>query len=114
MSEALKALVFFAGGHQNDLPAITQHELIDAVRAVDGLPTLRRISQELSRAGQTEGEMGQDPTAAPERGPRPAWFSHQLPANAPDPLRRENRAVLPPAPRVALGAESGYGSPDRR
>ena len=48
LSEALKALVFFAGGHLNDLPAITQQELIDAVRAVDGLPTLRRISQELS------------------------------------------------------------------
>ncbi len=48
MSEALKALVFFAGGDLNDLPAITQQELIDAVRAVDGLPTLRRISQELS------------------------------------------------------------------
>ena len=100
MSEALKALVFFAGGHLSDLPAITQQELIDAVRAVDGLPTLRRISQ--------------DPTAAPERGPQPAWFSHQLPANAPGPLRRENRAVLPPAPRVAPGAESGYDSPDRR
>jgi len=48
MSEALKALVFFAGGHLNDLPAITQQELIDAVRAVGGLPTPRRISQELS------------------------------------------------------------------
>jgi hypothetical protein len=48
MREALKALVFFAGGDLNVLPAITQQELIDAVRAVDGLPTLRRISQELS------------------------------------------------------------------
>lgn len=48
MREALKALVFFAAGHLNDLPAISQQELIDAVRAVDGLPTLRRISQELS------------------------------------------------------------------
>ena len=48
MREALKALVFFAGGHLNDLPDITQQELINAVRAVDGLPTLRRISQELS------------------------------------------------------------------
>jgi hypothetical protein len=48
MSEALKALVFFADGDLNDLPAITQQELIDAVRAVDELPSLRRISQELS------------------------------------------------------------------
>ena len=48
MREALKALVFFAAGDLNDLPAFTQQELIDAVRAVDGLPTLRRINQELS------------------------------------------------------------------
>ena len=48
MREALKALVFFADGHLNDIPAIAQQELIDAVRAGDGLPTLRRISQELS------------------------------------------------------------------
>jgi hypothetical protein len=48
MGEALKALVYFAAGHLNDLPAIAQQELIDAVRAGDGLPTLRRISLELS------------------------------------------------------------------
>jgi hypothetical protein len=34
--------------HLSDLPATTQQQLIDAVRAVDALPALERISQELS------------------------------------------------------------------
>jgi len=48
ISEALKALVYFADGDLSDLPATTQQQLIDAVRAVDALPALERISQELS------------------------------------------------------------------
>lgn len=48
ISEALKALVYFADGDLADLPATTQQQLIDAVRAVDALPALERISQELS------------------------------------------------------------------
>ncbi len=48
ISEALKALVYFADGDLADLPATTQQQLIDAVRAVDALPALQRISQELS------------------------------------------------------------------
>ena len=48
ISEALKALVVFADGDLADLPATTQQQLIEAVRAVDALPALERISLELS------------------------------------------------------------------
>ena len=48
ISEALKALVYFADGDLADLPATTQQQLIEAVRAVDALPALERISLELS------------------------------------------------------------------
>lgn len=48
ISEALKTLVYFADGDLADLPATTQQQLIEAVRAVDALPALERISLELS------------------------------------------------------------------
>jgi len=39
VSEALKALVYFADGDLGELPAATQQQLIEAVRAVDAIPT---------------------------------------------------------------------------
>jgi hypothetical protein len=51
ISEVLKALVVFADGDLGDLPAATQQKLIDAVRTVDAIPTLERISLELSLSG---------------------------------------------------------------
>ncbi|MFM7550106.1 MAG: hypothetical protein ACKO8I_14825 [Cyanobacteriota bacterium] len=40
--------MYFADGDLADLPAATQQRLIEAVRAVDALPALERISLELS------------------------------------------------------------------
>jgi hypothetical protein len=48
VSEALKALVFFADGDLGELPASTQQQLIEAVRAVDAVPVLERSSLDLS------------------------------------------------------------------
>jgi hypothetical protein len=48
VSEALKALVYFADGDLGELPASTQQQLIEAVRAVDAVPVLERSSLDLS------------------------------------------------------------------
>ena len=48
VSEALKALVFFADGDLGELPASTQQQLIEAVKAVDAVPVLERSSLDLS------------------------------------------------------------------
>lgn len=48
VSEALKALVYFSDGDLAELPAATQQQLIEAVRAVDAIPILERISLDLS------------------------------------------------------------------
>lgn len=48
VSEALKALVSFADGDLDELPASTQQQLIEAVRAVDAVPVLERSSLDLS------------------------------------------------------------------
>lgn len=51
VSEALKALVYFADGDLGELPASTQQQLIEAVRAVDAVPVLERSSLDLSPSG---------------------------------------------------------------
>jgi hypothetical protein len=48
VSEALKALVSFADGDLDELPASTQQQLIEAVKAVDAVPVLERSSLDLS------------------------------------------------------------------
>jgi hypothetical protein len=48
VSEALKALVYFADGDLDELPASTQQQLIEAVKAVDAVPVLERSSLDLS------------------------------------------------------------------
>jgi hypothetical protein len=48
VSEALKALVYFADGDLGELPASTQQRLIEAVKAVDAVPVLERSSLDLS------------------------------------------------------------------
>jgi hypothetical protein len=48
VSEAFKALVYFADGDLGELPASTQQQLIEAVRAVDAVPVLERSSLDLS------------------------------------------------------------------
>ena len=48
VSEALKALVSFADGDLDELPASTQQQLIEAVKAVDAVPVLERSNLNLS------------------------------------------------------------------
>jgi hypothetical protein len=48
VSEALKALVSFADGDLDELPASTQQQLIEAVKAVDAVPVLERSNLDLS------------------------------------------------------------------
>jgi hypothetical protein len=48
VSEAPGAPVYFAAGDLGELPASTQQQLIEAVRAVDAVPVLERSSLDLS------------------------------------------------------------------
>lgn len=52
-SEGLKALVYFEGGDLEVLPDATRRTLIEAVKRVNDLPTVKRRSRELYDSGST-------------------------------------------------------------